>query len=78
MNLHLLGIRTSSAHSLHYSTRLKSLSMLMHGSALLIPSLRYYPHHVPKPIRQSLQHNIFAALPAFGGIIIMPCSQKDM
>jgi hypothetical protein len=32
MNLHLPVIRTSSAHSLHFSTRLKNLLTLMHGS----------------------------------------------
>jgi hypothetical protein len=51
MNLHLLVIKTSSAHNLHFSTRLKNLSTPMHGSVLLSPSLRYYPHHVQKQIR---------------------------
>jgi hypothetical protein len=78
MNHHLLVIKTSSAHSPHFSTRLKNLSTLMHGSVLLSLSLHYYPHHVQKQIRHFLQHSSFAALPAFGGIIIMPCSQKDM
>jgi hypothetical protein len=40
--------------------------------------LRYYPHHVQKQIRHFSQHSSFTALPAFGGIIIMPCSLKDM
>jgi hypothetical protein len=39
MNLHLLVIKTSSAHSLHFSTRLKNLSMPMHGSVLSAPCL---------------------------------------
>jgi hypothetical protein len=62
----------------HFSIRLKSLLMRMHGSALLSPSSRYCPHHAPKQTRHSLQPSSFVALLVFGGIIIMPCSQMDM
>jgi hypothetical protein len=71
MHLNLLVTKISSAHNPHFSTKLKSLSTLMHGSVLLSPSLRYYPHHVQKQIRHFLQHSSFAALPASGGIIII-------
>jgi hypothetical protein len=47
-------------------------------SALLSPNSHNYLHHAPKQTRHSLQHSSFVALLAFGGIIIMPCSQTDM
>jgi hypothetical protein len=62
----------------HFSIRSNSLLMWMRGSVLLSPSSHYCPHHAPKQTRHSLQHSSFVTLLAFGGIIIMPCNQKDM
>jgi hypothetical protein len=78
MNIPLLVTKISLARSPHFFIRSKSLLMRMRGSALLSPSLHYYPHHALKQTRHSLQHSSFVALLAFGGIIIIPCSQMDM
>jgi hypothetical protein len=78
MNIPLLVTKSSSVGSPHFSIRSKSLLMQMRGSALLSPSSRYYLHHALKQTRHSLQHSSFVTLLTFGGIIIMPCSQKDM
>jgi hypothetical protein len=78
MNPHRPVIKTSLVPSLHCSIRRTSPLTLMLGSAPSSLSSRYCLPHVQMRTRRSLQLNNSVALPAYGGINIMPCSQLVM
>jgi hypothetical protein len=78
INLHRPVIKTSSAPSLHYSIRRTSPLTPTLGSAASNPSSPYCLPHVQMRTRRFLQPNNSMALPASGGISIMPCSLPVM
>jgi hypothetical protein len=78
MNLHRPVIKTSLLLNPHYSIRRMSPLTPTLGSVPSNPSSPYCLPHVQMRTRRSLQPSNFVALPASGGIIIMPCSLPVM
>jgi hypothetical protein len=78
MNTHRLIIKIFSAPSPHCSIRQTSPSMLMHGSVPWSLSLHCCLRHAQTRTRHSSQLNNFAAPPAYGGTITIPCSRLVM
>jgi hypothetical protein len=73
-----LVIRISSVHNPHSFIRLKNPWMQMHGSVQSSPSLHYSWFRAPKQTKLYSQPNSSVVMPAFGGIITMPCKRMDM
>jgi hypothetical protein len=72
------AIKISSAPSLHCSVKLKNLLMLTPGSVLLNRSSPFLLYLERTQVKLTSLLKNFVALPAFGGITIVPCNPLAM